>query len=78
MSKLIIGIRGYFTPMFLHLQLIPYKFYFRIYPFMDKSDGVNFFHNVYDMLDEMTPRKTRVRYHDSSSHSEIKLSKFLY
>ena len=39
---------------------------------MDKPDGVNFFHNVYDMLDEMTPRKTRVRYHDSSSHSEIK------
>ena len=67
----------YFTPMFLHLQLIPYKFYFRIYPFMDKPDGVNFFHNVYDMLDEMTPRKTRVRYHDSSSHSEI-ISKFLY
>ena len=39
---------------------------------MDKPDGVNFFHNIYDMLDEMTPRKTRVRCHDNSSHSEIK------
>ena len=37
---------------------------------MDKQDGVNFFHNVYDMLDEMTPRKTKVRCHDDSSHSE--------
>ena len=40
---------------------------------MDKPDGVNFFHNIYDMLDEMTPRKTRVRCHDNTSHSEIKL-----
>ena len=38
---------------------------------MDKPDGANFFHNVYDMLDEMTPRKTKVRFHDNSSHSEI-------
>ena len=40
---------------------------------MDKPDGANFFHNVYDMLDEMTPRKTRVRCHNDSSPSEIKL-----
>ena len=44
---------------------------------MDKPDGVNFFHNVYDMLDEMTPRKTRVRCQDNSSHSEIKFIKIV-
>merc|ERR1739846_18410 len=42
----------------------------RIYPFMDKADGVNFFHNVYNMLDQMTPRKTRNSKQNQDSMSE--------